>query len=868
MTALYPDRSYRSGGRAVIGLMETHLTYAQVILDLKAKELKDRLFTYLVPYQLQSQVFAGAQVLVPFGPNQAMGGYVVSTSASHPKDIKPKEILEVIDSEPLFDGQYIDFLNWIAEYYCSHLSDVVSAAVPSFLTPRVKRKVRLVKMPESCQEFAHIEDQLAKAALTILHAAKSGLSTLTFRQRWRKATGGSQAQFYRTLALLRQEMLVERVPENASMQAPKRVKIVILKNQDSVEARHQRIVDLLSRNGGQLPLKDLLHQARTTHATLKKLVEAEALVITEQESLRDPLKHLYGRNSGSQPFVLSADQAKVHARLSEELKEHFTGLRAGEPVKPWLLHGVTGSGKTEIYLRLIEETIDEGRTALLLVPEIGLTPQLANRLTERFGEVVALWHSALSQGERYDTWRRLKSGAINVLLGARSAVLVDMPRLGLIILDEEHDGSYKQTSPSPRYHAKEVALEKARRHDALVLLGSATPDVATYFQAEKEKRVLNLPKRIFDQAFPLTVIADMRDEFTNGNRSIFSAKLKLALSECLERKEQAILLMNRRGYASHVFCRLCGYVVLCNNCSVALVYHQQLEASQTGRQIAGNGRAAKGYLACHHCGFQCITPNDCPSCSSQFIKQYGLGTQRIEEELQQQLPQARVLRLDSDTAAKKGAHESILGRFARHEADILIGTQMVSKGLDIDGVTLVGILAADAAFNMPDYRSTERGFQLLTQVSGRAGRGYKPGMVVLQTYNADLPALHWSQTQDYESLFRAELAARQAFDYPPFSQLLRLVVAADDPLVAEHTCDQLTEALNQYLAELLPLSSIKILGPAPCLFERLRGKYRMHLLIKNQAGEEGRKLIASFLKNRRVQDGVLLAVDVDAVDLF
>jgi primosomal protein N' (replication factor Y) len=868
--ALYPDSFNRQAGRTAIGQMDAQATYAKVILDLKARELKDRLFSYLAPPTLAPHIFAGAQVLVPFGRTGSTAGFVVSVSQSHPPGIKPKEILEIIDSEALFDSRYIEFLNWIAEYYCCPLADVVSAAVPSFLTPRIKRKVRLTA---SSNRFGHLDDQLASAIVKILQSAKTGsLSTLTLRQRWRKATGGNQAQFYRTLALLKEAMIIERLPENAAVQAPKHIKSVILRSQEAVEARHQRIVDLLVRNGGQMPLKDLIGAARTTRATLQKLVQAQTLTISEHEALRDPLKHLYDRlgDSPVNRLVLSADQQKVYPILSTELSNHLANDNAsnGESPRPWLLHGVTGSGKTEIYLRLIENTIKQGRTALLLVPEIGLTPQLANRLTERFGDVVALWHSALSQGERYDTWRRLKSGAIKVLLGARSAVLVDIPNLALIILDEEHDGSYKQTSPNPRYHARVVAIEKARRHGAMVLLGSATPDISTYFEAQKNNQVLNLPNRIFNQAFPSTITVDMRQEFVRGNRSIFSGKLMQALKESLARNEQSILLMNRRGYASHVFCRVCGYVVLCQNCSVALVYHQKPDDHNFSSQSEAKTNQKTGYLACHHCDFRSPMLTDCPSCASQFIKQYGLGTQRVEEELKEQIPEARVLRLDSDTVARRGAHERILGQFAAQEADILIGTQMVAKGLDIERVTLVGVLAADAAFNMPDYRSTERGFQLLTQVSGRAGRGQRQGLVILQTYNADLPALKWSQSQDYQSLYQAELSTRREFDYPPFGQLLRIVIAADDPLVAERTCHQLAEALGHYLAELLPVSSIKILGPAPCLFEKLRGKYRMHLLIKNQAQEKGQKLITSFLSGKRLQEGVLLAVDVDAVDLF
>jgi primosomal protein N' len=932
--------------------MESGSTFANVVLDLEAKELKDRLFTYRIPVHLMGSVFTGAQVLVPFGQAGTVGARVVSLNHSAPSKINTKEILEIVDSQPLFDNAYIAFLQWIADYYCATLSDVVSAAVPSFLTAKITKKVRLKEKDKQAKDCLAKPggDAASQAIVQILASTKTAsLSTFTLRQRWRKATGGNLSQFYRAFTWLRQELIVETVPEKTSPQSPKRIKSVIWSGQPATKESHKKIIDVLARAGGQMSVKSLTQKAKTTSATIQKLASDGLVTVLEQLALRDPLAHLYNSSSkgNTLKLVLSCDQEQVFSVLSSQLRATISpcptalapakrtfqsnrllpssatgqnrrdakpgalaGLHPGDPVvplvpllpldpestgkagdkakgSPWLLHGVTGSGKTEIYLRLIELAIEQDRTALLLVPEIGLTPQLANRLTERFGEGVAVWHSALSQGERYDTWRRLKEGVIKVLLGTRSAVLVDIPKLGLIILDEEHDSSYKQSSPPPRYHAQVVALEKGKRQGALVLLGSATPDIAAYFEAQKNDRILRLPKRILNQSFPITKIVDMRQEFSGGNRSIFSNQLMTALDQCLSRKEQAILLINRRGYASHVFCRVCGYVPHCNNCSVALVFHQihdQIHHQRANRSMRLpsspiNPPASRkvqqqslpqplGYLACHHCGYQCDAPKTCPECASPFIKQYGLGTQRVEEELQQHFSLAKILRLDSDTTTKKGAHEDILGQFASGNSDILIGTQMVSKGLDIERVTVVGVLAADAAFNMPDYRSIERGFQLLTQVSGRAGRGKHQGIVILQTYNSELPVLKWSQSQDYQSLYEAELSARRQYHYPPFSQLIRVVTAADDAELAEKACEHLAEMLGTHLEEILPVSSVKILGPSPCLFERLRGKYRMHLLIKNQAGTQGHRLITSYLKGVRLPDRVTIGIDVDALDLF
>ena len=398
----------------------------------------------------------------------------------------------------------------------------------------------------------------------------------------------------------------------------------------------------------------------------------------------------------------------------------------------------------------------------------------------------------------------------------------------------------------------------------MLLLGSATPDVGTFYEAKSKDRVLELPERVFKQAMPAVRMIDMRAEFAEGNKSIFSTLLDIRLAKCFNEKEQAILLINRRGYASHVFCRACGHVLMCKNCSVSLVFHQ---AKNTATNTAPSAIYLNGHLACHHCGFNSKTSETCPACKSPFIRQFGLGTQRVEEEVRTRFPKARILRLDSDITARKGAHEEILKQFSRGEGDVLIGTQMVAKGLDIANVTLVGVLAADAAFNLPDYRSIERGFQLLTQVSGRAGRGDKVGTVVFQTFNLEMPALNWSKEHDYASFYEQEVVARQAFEYPPFSQLLRVIVSGPEAYAVEQACEKFAEELGSYLADAVAIDAIKILGPAPCLIERLRGKYRFHLLVKNLAGDEGRKLLTHFLRAQRLEPGLSMAVDIDALDL-
>jgi primosomal protein N' (replication factor Y) (superfamily II helicase) len=858
------------------GLAST--VYANVIVDIQARELKDKLFTYKVPEELAAETFIGAQVLVPFGGRDLVGGYVVSLADEAKTEVTIKEIAEVIEPEPLFDKEYVEFLYWIADYYCASLSDVISAAVPSVLSAKFKRIVRLNKAVLDKRGGALTSYEPASQAIigALLDSKNLALSMVALKQRWRRAAKSRipVSNFYRALGLLRNEGVLSVNQESTNAQAPRVVTTVIWTGEEGGSARQKEVLNILAKNGGQMTMKELLEQAKTTSATIKKFAESGLVSINHEESFRDPLSSLQVAKTTNADLALTDDQAKALAVLSRELTialhksastsnvvQSIEGSVVGlEDYPAWLLHGVTGSGKTEVYLRLIEQTLAAGRAAMMLVPEISLTPQLARRLKGRFGDQVSVWHSGITPGEKYDTWRRLRSGEGRVLLGARSAILANLPQVGLIILDEEHDGSYKQTSPSPRYNAKDVAIEKGRRTGALVVLGSATPDVSVYLRAQASNKVLELPERVFKQAMPLVRIADMRKEFANGNKSIFSLSLSNELTACLERKEQAILLINRRGYASHVFCRACGFVVKCRNCSVALVFHQQTGPNRNTSYLAG-------FLACHHCGFRCSAMEECPSCKSPFIKQYGLGTQRVEEEVKERYPESKILRLDSDVTIRKGAHDEILQSFAQGEADILIGTQMVSKGLDIANVTLVGVMTADAAFNLPDYRSTERGFQLLTQVSGRAGRGQRPGVVILQTYDCEMPALEWSKQHNYAKFLQEELEARQAFLYPPFSQIIRVVVAGDEPGTVETACQQLADQISQFIEETLPEGAVQVLGPAACLIERLRGKFRYHLLLKNLAGEDGRQALTAYLRNKFLAAGLNMAVDVDALDL-
>ncbi len=858
--------------------------FVSVILDVQIQGLKDRLFTYKVPEALLGSVFVGAQVIVPFGPRQLVPGYVIDLLAHFEADYAIKEIQEVLEPEPLFDQEYIDFLGYIGKQYCASLQEVIAAAIPACLTTKLKRIVRLTSNPAEGQL-----DDAAKLIITILRdSAKGALNLNILRQRFeqigRKARPKLDVvQFQRALReLVKAQCLYTEVEEEGSTTAKT---ATFLKSVDGAIELAKTVkqkaviaaVLALEAEGKAVSITLLAEEAKVSRATVDKLIGAGLIVAQSEEVQRDSLASLpqafIDRAAKDNSLPLTAEQSQVFQVLKNDLSQRLSlspQASLNQAVEPWLLHGVTGSGKTEVYLRLITEALKLGRSALFLVPEISLTPQLSGRLKSRFGDLVAVWHSAISAGERYDTWRRLRSGEVRVLLGARSAILAHLPDLGVIILDEEHDGSYKQSSPSPRYNARDVAIEKARRTGALVLFGSATPDIVSYQRAKQSNRILAMPNRVFLQAMPKVTLVDMRKEFADGKKAIFSPQLSRAIDQRLAQQEQVILLINRRGFANHVFCQLCGHVVKCKNCSVTLTLHRRLrllngESSESERL---DSQPLQGHLACHHCGFRSSLKEECPSCSSPFLKESGLGTQKVEQEVHKRHPDARVVRLDSDVASKKGAYEKVLNQFSQGEADILIGTQMVAKGLDIERVTLVGVLTADAAFNLPDYRSTERGFQLLTQVAGRAGRGERVGEVILQTYAPELEALRLASKHDYHSFFGPELENRRDFEYPPFSQLIRIVVSGEDQLLVESVSDLLAEEISRLLEDDVPESDVKLLGPVPCVIERIKGRFRYHLIIKNKGGPAVQQMITDYMRGRRFGPQVSVAVDVDALDMI
>ncbi len=529
-------------------------------------------------------------------------------------------------------------------------------------------------------------------------------------------------------------------------------------------------------------------------------------------------------------------------------------LKEIEKIKPQeaLLYGVTGSGKTEIYFELIEKTLNAGKNVLFLAPEIALVSQLTMRTIERFGaQATAIWHSSITEAEKYSVWQRLKNNEIKILFGARSCVFAPVKNLGLIVIDEEHDSSYKQTMPKPRYNAKLIAQKLAELHGAMVVKGSATPDIESYYRALNSNSLFELKTRYNDQILPKVVIIDMKSERIDGNFGVFSRTLVKNVEETLEKGHQVIFLINRRGFSTYTQCMACGTVLECPKCAVPLVYHAQTNTHK-----------------CHWCSYEVKNLTSCPKCSDETLENFGVGVQRVESLAQKIFKEAKIARLDSDVLNKKNEHIDILNAFKNGEIDILIGTQMIAKGLDNPNVTLVGVINADLSFNLPDYKSSERGFALLTQVAGRSGRGDEVGKVIFQTYNpANAPLLD-AQTQNYENFYKNEIKMREEFDYPPYTKIIRIILSAKDEFRAEHGAIEIALKLKEYLEKQALDERIIVLGPAVCVLEKIKGEFRYNILIKNKLEDKGHDVVLRFLRMIILPKDIKMIVDVDPVDII
>lgn len=763
--------------------------YALALVNITGLGVKT--FSYLIPDEMKAKLQIGQAILVPFGRQGLINAFCVGFSDYLPGDFKVKKISKILDETPLFSIDYLKLLEWVANYYCCDLVTVLNAAIPMKLIEKASKT------------------ELAVEFLSFEGATK----------------------------------------------------------------RQAEVLELL-KTSGKMPLIMFEKMAKTTRTTVKKLEALGCLKLTEENIYRNPLDIL--KISEKEPlFELSGEQKAVYEGIKQKIAKTPRPLREAEPfladetsvrtagagyienntaLQPptILLHGVTASGKTEVYFKLIKDCIDSGKNVLFLAPEIALASQLTKRLAKKFGtEDVAIWHSSISDGERYDVWQKLYKNEIKILAGARSAVFAPLKNIGLIIIDEEHESAYKQTSPAPRYDAKVVAQKLSEFHRCPLLLGSATPDISSYYRAVNSGNLFELKKRFNDAKVPPVTVINMQEYGRAAYKNVISIPLQNAIKETLEKKQQVILLINRRGFSTFTQCKACGHVIECPNCAIPMIWHSKDQM-----------------LKCHYCNHTEYFPDFCPECGSDALRNSGTGTQKIEQYIKDLFPENKIERIDSDILVRKGEHIRLLERFQNGDIDILVGTQMIAKGLDNPNVTLVGVISADASFNLPDFRASERGFQLLTQVAGRAGRGEFSGKVYFQTYNPDYYALASAKSQNYDEFYATEIIAREEFDYPPFSQIVRLILSSQNNFRAEKSAQEIALRLCTMVEKFGISERLEVLGPTPCVIERINSMYRFQIIIKNKMGEKGHQFVSSFLGKITMPKDIKLAIDVDPLDIL
>lgn len=799
------------------------------------------LFDYAVPPEMECAIQPGILAVVPFGKQvvQGIAVEVVQTPAVE----ETRDILAVLDTLPALTHAQMELAAWISHTTLSPLSACLDAMLPPGISQHADSLYSLIQPAEDTNDtLTGMEKRLMSLLVKRGDLRGRQINRAIPKLDWKPAA----------LRLVKNGLLSSQpvlLPATIRPHFVRTAQLSASPTEICQYAEKSRKNDAIKRRLAVLeflqtePLPVLINWVYAATGAnmpdLTKLAEFDLIQLGETEVFRDPLDQF--EITPLEHFDLTPAQKTVWQSVSKRLKSSL----AKQSILPILLHGVTGSGKTEIYLRAVEQTLQAGRQVLVLVPEISLTPQTVHRFAGRFPGQVGLIHSRLTDGERYDTWRRARAGKLKIIIGPRSALFTPMPNLGLIVIDECHDEHFYQQDMPPYYHAVEAAIQYAKQTSSLILLGSATPDISLTWKAQKESwDILTLPERIFahrktiekhSQEFaqsrtrytlegntanlplPQVRVVDMRTELKNGNTSIFSMALQNALRDVLQARQQAILYINRRGAATYVFCRTCGYTMRCPNCTSSLTAHD-------------GGKT----LRCHTCNYQRKTPSRCPQCNSAAIKQFGTGTEKLENEVTKLFPQARVLRWDADTTKTKGSHDLILAHFSNHQADILVGTQMLTKGLDLPMVTLVGIILADVGLNFPDYRTNERGFQLLTQVAGRAGRSPLGGQVILQTFDPSQPAIQAAAKHDFNGFYKEEIENRKQLGYPPFNHLVRLETRNLDERKARQQASQLAENIRVWIKE-GEYGATDLIGPVPCFFARVNGMYRWQVILRGPA---------------------------------
>lgn len=820
-------------------------------------------FTYAVPEQWRDYELVGMRVTVPFG-RRTLTGVVVEERQSTDLE-KVRELLDLLDPDPLFSSEMLRFAEWMSQYYVSPLGETLRAMMPSGMAPESTQRVMLAGR-DVLEELPALRRSAPRQAAIISALADHPKGvTVGFLQ---KKVGADS--LYTQLEALEEKALIIRATEHGKKLAPKTVRGArltpelfedddaihrLLDELDRIAPKQAALLMLLYTQAMRLGANDfvyttdLLEAADASDSALKGLVTRGAIEIEDIEVSRE---ELLGEAEIERPSMVESGAAIVPNEAQQAAIDSIVSCVESREFRTFLLYGVTGSGKTQVYIEAIRQVIARGRRALMLVPEIALTLQLVERFTSAFGDRVVVLHSRMSPGERYDGWRRAASGGCDVVIGARSALFAPLRDLGIVVVDEEHEASYKQFDAQPRYNARDAAIVRAQLSGAVAVLGTATPSIESYYNAQRKKyHLLELPERVDNAREPKMVIVDtVTARRQNLMRGALSVRLLKDIRERLERKEGVILLQNRRGFATRLECTACSHSPTCPHCAVTLTYHKKIEE-----------------LHCHYCGYVRKSDRVCEVCGNHDLRQPGVGTQKVEEELMAQLPQATMMRMDLDTTTRKGAHRKILSAFAHGEVDILLGTQMVAKGLDFSRVSLVGVISADTQLLLPDFRASERTYQLLTQVAGRAGRRSNlEGEVVIQTAHPNHPAIQASFSKNYQMLYSQELMARNELNYPPFSRFIVVEFRSEDQREAE--------SHGRLFRTLLPSQhqAMDIMGPAAALIWKLRNQYRYQIVIKNSrlvdpGGKAFYKIFSEAYElyhQKHAKNSVQIIVDVDA----
>ena len=806
---------------------------AKVIVDVPTMQT-DQPFTYLVPENLNEQLAVGMRVEVPFGNgNRHVQGFVLAIEPMaamvlDETNVQLKELVAVLDLKPVLNTEMLALADYMKEKTFAFKITCLQTMLPSV-------------MRADYQKYIYLTDELSEELQDQLFY---GLEEISWDQ-------AQERGLLPQLMALRKQQKVDIRYEVTTRNKVKMVRFIqAAKEFEQLEEirlglrkgakKKEQLLYYLQRLGTEkvTAVKEMKELGFST-ALLNEAAKNGWLTLIEKEAYRDPFANQTFEKTTA--LSLNAEQQVAVETILQSVQEQQS--------QTYLLEGITGSGKTEVYLQVIAEVLNQGKTAIMLVPEISLTPQMVQRFKSRFGEHVAVMHSGLSQGEKYDEWRKIERGEAEVVVGARSAIFAPIENIGVIIIDEEHEASYKQEE-TPRYHARDLAIWRSEYHHCPVVLGSATPSLESRARAQKNVyQRLRLTQRANQAAtLPTIDVVDMRQEVENGNVSSFSMSLQEKLQERLEKNEQSVLLLNRRGYSSFVMCRDCGYVLPCPNCDISLTLHMD---SKT--------------MKCHYCGHEERIPYRCPNCGQDKIRYYGTGTQKVEEELQTLLPDSRILRMDVDTTRRKGAHEKILRTFGEGQADILLGTQMIAKGLDFPNVTLVGVLNADTALNLPDFRSSERTFQLLTQVSGRAGRAEKPGEVIIQSFNPEHYAIQLAKAQDYEDFYTKEMYIRHRGDYPPYYFTVQITASHPEENEAAKQMFQIATKLKQGLSP-----QAILLGPTPNAIMRVNNRYFYQVIIKYKQEPMLQPLLKEILTDtqRATARGLKLSIDAEPMNFI